>query len=211
MKKLAALALPLLAMAMPATAAQIYNAPSGLAGNQVWTGSLGLDFTVNSAVRVSSIGVFDSQSNGLSSSLAVTIYNADTGIALFTPVIFNSGTANPSGDAYLFQAITPLTLGPGNYQLTAWNYDSNEPNYNNFGPGGPVTFNSLGGRLTATGTRYSSAAGVFATSVDVGTTRYGAGSFIATVPEPASWALMLGGFGMLGMSMRRRRNNIVYA
>ena len=31
----------------------------------------------------------------------------------------------------------------------------------------------------------------------------------AAVPEPASWAMMLGGFGMLGGVMRRRRNKAI--
>jgi hypothetical protein len=31
------------------------------------------------------------------------------------------------------------------------------------------------------------------------------GGFAAPVPEPATWAMMLGGFGLLGVSMRRRR------
>jgi hypothetical protein len=31
------------------------------------------------------------------------------------------------------------------------------------------------------------------------------GQFLAAVPEPASWALMLGGFGLLGAAVRRRR------
>ncbi len=31
------------------------------------------------------------------------------------------------------------------------------------------------------------------------------------VPEPASWALMLAGFGTLGMAMRRRRSIIAFA
>lgn len=32
-----------------------------------------------------------------------------------------------------------------------------------------------------------------------------------TVPEPASWALMIGGFGMVGASMRRRRTSFTAA
>ena len=28
------------------------------------------------------------------------------------------------------------------------------------------------------------------------------------VPEPASWALMIGGFGLVGASMRRRRDGL---
>ena len=31
----------------------------------------------------------------------------------------------------------------------------------------------------------------------------------ATVPEPASWALMIGGFGMVGASARRARRAII--
>lgn len=35
------------------------------------------------------------------------------------------------------------------------------------------------------------------------------GGFTAPVPEPATWAMMLGGFGLLGVSMRRRRRAAV--
>ena len=35
---------------------------------------------------------------------------------------------------------------------------------------------------------------------------------VAAIPEPATWAMMLGGFGMLGLSMRRRRRvNVSFA
>lgn len=38
------------------------------------------------------------------------------------------------------------------------------------------------------------------------------GSISGPVPEPASWALMLGGFGLMGAAMRRRtRVSVVYA
>lgn len=36
-------------------------------------------------------------------------------------------------------------------------------------------------------------------------------SFTNAVPEPASWALMIAGFGLTGAAMRRRRNNVVAA
>jgi len=34
---------------------------------------------------------------------------------------------------------------------------------------------------------------------------------VASVPEPASWALMIGGFGMVGATMRRRRQTMAAA
>jgi hypothetical protein len=39
----------------------------------------------------------------------------------------------------------------------------------------------------------------------------GTATFTASVPEPATWALMIAGFGALGFAMRRRRMSIKYA
>jgi hypothetical protein len=36
-------------------------------------------------------------------------------------------------------------------------------------------------------------------------------SSVAAVPEPASWALMVGGFGLIGGTMRRRRTQIAFS
>ena len=33
-----------------------------------------------------------------------------------------------------------------------------------------------------------------------------AGSSVTVVPEPSSWAMMIGGFGMIGASLRTRRS-----
>jgi hypothetical protein len=71
--------------------------------------------------------------------------------------------------------------------------------------GGPISFNTGGGVLTAIGSRFSFGAGVLALNNDPGATRYGAGSFTASVPEPTSWAMLLAGFGLVGFAARRRR------
>jgi len=34
-------------------------------------------------------------------------------------------------------------------------------------------------------------------------------SFAAAVPEPTAWAMMIGGFGLVGFSLRRRTNTKV--
>ena len=38
-----------------------------------------------------------------------------------------------------------------------------------------------------------------------------AGGFTGGVPEPASWAMMLGGFGLVGSAMRRRKTAVTFA
>ena len=200
----------LVALAAPASAdTATYNASAGLAGNQNWYGTLGLDFTVSSGseIQVTSLGTFDNGADGISNDINVGIFNRTTG-AFVTPVLNLNGTANPTGAAYVFRSlVTSIVLGAGSYQLGSWGYNlGSDTNYNNSGPGGPVTFDSLGGVLTATGTEYSTSAGSLATIPDNGTTRYGAGSFTANVvPEPAAWAMMLVGLGGIGVVSRTRR------
>ncbi len=38
-----------------------------------------------------------------------------------------------------------------------------------------------------------------------------AATFRAIVPEPATWAMMLAGFGLVGVAMRRRRADFAVA
>lgn len=215
MKKLLAAA-ALSVMAIPAQAATIVYNASGLTGNQDWTGTLGLDFQVNSAVKVTQLGVFDSGSNGIANDLFVGIFNSNG--TLLTSTTISGGSGNSGASNYIFSAIADLTLAPGSYQLASWGYDSVDLNFNYgfifAGDGGPVSFDTLGGALTPLGSSFSNAGtgGIFATNADVGTTRYGAGSFIAelapvvgAVPEPATWGLMIVGFGMAGAGLRRRK------
>src|SRR5207237_1102836 len=149
------------------------------------------------------LGTFDSGKDGITSDIFVGIFNLSTG-QLVAPAVNLNATANPNGNAYVSVSIAPLVLGPGSYQLAAWGYNLGaDINYNNSGPGGPIVFDSLNGALTAVGTRYSdfNSPGALATNADNGTTRYGAGTFAAYVPEPGTWALMIGGFAMTGFAM----------
>lgn len=46
-------------------------------------------------------------------------------------------------------------------------------------------------------------------SIAISTDRIGLASLAVPVPEPASWAMMLGGFGLVGSAMRSRRKAVV--
>ena len=91
-----------------------YSDPAGQ-GTQNWYGNLALTFTVNSPITVDELGVFNASGNGIiTKPIDVGIYNNSTG-TLLTSVIF-SGTYTPQGYD-VFQAITPITLGPGSYEV----------------------------------------------------------------------------------------------
>jgi hypothetical protein len=204
---LSAAAIAAAALATPALAGTvIYDTPPTTGPNQNWTGVLGLDFVVTSRpVTIDGLGAFDGDKNGINSDIWVGIFNGDGSVAV-AAVNFNGSAA--TGQDFIFKAINGVTLAPGNYQLAAWGYGNGEGNYNAYGPSGSaITFNSLFGSLAATGTRYGNAgsAGVLATNVDNGLTRYGSASFTASVPESATWAMMLLGFGMIGGAARSRR------
>ncbi len=47
--------------------------------------------------------------------------------------------------------------------------------------------------------------GVFDGSLGSGRTDFGSGGFAGPIPEPSSWALLISGFGLTGLAMRRRR------
>jgi hypothetical protein len=192
-------------IAAPAAAVLVYDTPASTPGNQSWAGTLGLNFTVNRTITFNTLGTFDSGKDGITSDIGVAVFDANTQL-IVSPIAFFLNAPNPTGAAYVTQRVANFTLTPGNYQLAAVGYNDIDRNYNagfDFLPGA-ITFNSFGGALTATGTAYNANFfGGFATITDVGNTRYGAGT-MGYVPEPATWAMLIGGFAMVGFAMRRR-------
>lgn len=193
----------------------VYDTASGLAGNQSWTGTLGLNFRVLKDVRITALGAFDDGSDGIKAALRTMIFDA-AGVAL-TPAVSFANALNGTGSSYVFRTLAnALVLKPGDYQLASWGYGDTERNYNTYGNNpGPIGFATLGGALAPLGTSYSdpNTGGSFATNPDDGLTRYGAGSMIAevvtastpdAVPEPAHWAMLLSGFAFMGAALRRR-------
>ncbi len=55
-----------------------YVIPSGTAGNQAFAGALGMDFDVANTVKVTQLGCFDDNSDGIQVPISVRLYNRDT-------------------------------------------------------------------------------------------------------------------------------------
>ncbi|CAM3290694.1 hypothetical protein SPAN111604_14870 [Sphingomonas antarctica] len=110
-----------------------------------------------------------------------------------------NGSDAPQGATYLLPSSIGLTIGGGVAQ-----------NFTNaaISPNG-INWAIQNYRFTATG---STTRVAFTNNTPGGDNYAGLDAVSLTaVPEPASWALMLGGFGLMGGAMRRRRSNVIFA
>jgi hypothetical protein len=195
---------------LSAQAATVYDTPVTTVGNQNYGDNLGLDFTVNALIRITGLGAFDSGANGISTDIFVGIYDL-TNLVWVTPILNFNGSSASGGSSYAFQNITPFNLGPGNYSIVARGFNGTDPNFNtNIFPGvngaSTITFDNLSGHLTNGTSRYGGGAAPAAGTVFGYQSAFAGGSFVATaVPELATWAMMLMGFGMIGGAARYRR------
>jgi hypothetical protein len=169
-----------------------YLVPEGTVGNQGGhTGALGLDFDVESAIRVTQLGVFDSSSDGLLRTIRARLYDRETqeieAELLFTP-------ADPGAlvDGSRFKPLsTPLSLAPGfRGSIVAAGYGVLEPDGNQFaGTDLDITTDDGGCALRFVGGgRFGTLADPFPPLIDSGpVNRYAAGTFafeVEGVTEP---------------------------
>lgn len=175
-----------------------YGDPTDL-GNQLWSGALAEDFTVNSTISVSALGVYNSGATGsIPGTLTVAIFSSSG--SQVTPTLTFSGTCVLTGGDCFMNLASAVNLGPGNYSITTsgWGGSVLDGNANCVtgcpgtpgAPYTPPTLNTDGGLISFTGIGFSATPGLayLAPVSPYPANEFNAGSFqfSSAVPEPSS-------------------------
>src|SRR5579871_194327 len=109
-------------------------------GNQAFPGNVALNFQVLSPTTITALGAFNAAGNGIiTGNIQVVIFDNSTHLEV-TPVVTFHGSYAPAGLGFdVFQAITPVTLPTGSYQVDAVGFGAADLIGNiNFGGTGPL-------------------------------------------------------------------------
>lgn len=175
--------------------------------SQAWLGSMGMLFSVDSAISVTSLGAFSNGSPVFSQAITVQLWNSADTLAPIASTVLAPSVLYNQIDQSLFNDISNVILTPGNiYAIVAYGFGDGQPNGNGYGGPVPWTVNPI---LTPLGSAlYDLAAnnGLYPTIVDSGpANRYEAGTFLFTaVPEPSTY-MMLGSFIAFALLLRSRK------
>lgn len=214
-----------MAMAVALTSAAFadtlaYTDPA-MQGTQTFGGNLALTFTVNStSLTVDALGTFDATGTGVvpsGTSIAVGIYNSMG--TLVASTVIGPGNYSTSGAGFdILQAIIPVVLTPGSYEVDAVGFGPSYMNGNlatgsSLGP----SLNTFGGNVSYTGAAYDGNTSLNDPTTCMGcqstptpqNAQFDAGTFAVStgtpIPEPASLSLLSTGVGLLGLGVFLRR------
>jgi len=172
--------------------------------------TLGWNFTVNEDVTLEQLGIYDRFGDGLADAHAIGLWSS--GGSLLRSVTIFDGTGDASNGElaasnFRYRDVTPLLLTAGSTYHLGATYASSRDHYDFVTAGAVSTISQIsviGGVQQSGGFAFPGrpiANGVMI----IGPNFRVAGVAAAPVPEPASWALMILGFGGAGAVLRRRR------
>lgn len=163
--------------------------------------TLGFEFSVAAASTIDELGVYDNLGDGLTASANIGIWDLSGSLLTSTTIAAGGGVLN---GLFRYASITPFALTPGTHYIVGA-YTTDLASSLNTGQGGTGTYNPL---VTVYQDRYSNFNSAFSfpdtTQGSVQGAWLGGNFNLATVPEPAAWTLMIGGFAMTGTALRRR-------
>ncbi|MFM8359807.1 MAG: hypothetical protein ACKOET_14780, partial [Verrucomicrobiota bacterium] len=164
-----------------------YVVPENTAGNQAYGGSVGNDFDVVRPLRITHLGVFDDEGDGLKRTLKCRIYSRRTREELALLVFDAASPGELRGGTRFKPLPRPLELAPGFAgSVVASGYGAGERDANR--GAGPVEFSTFeGGSLRFVGlARWGDNPDAFPEIIDGGPAdRYAAGNFLFEPVTPA--------------------------
>ena len=169
-----------------------YFVPSSLAGNQNFSGVLGMEFNVLNPIIITKLGVFDDGSDGMKRTITAKIFDRSDPANPIEMVSLDFTTEAPGaliGSTRYKDLSQPLQLGIG-FQgtITAENYGAEERLLNSNGSTNAIVWsmNDGNGSLSFVGrSRYGTTPGGYSDVADGGpAARYAAGSFVYQTTPP---------------------------
>jgi hypothetical protein len=200
--------------ALPAQAQfTAFAVPAGAVSTQFITNPLGMDFDVNAPIQITSLGVFDSNQDGLAFAIPIRIWDRNTQLPVASLIIPAGTSATLIGGSRFVNLVTPLTLNAGFQGSIVEDPNTTDGIFNTFGGANPTVLNTGGGLISFVGVGRvgDSGPGTYPARLDGGPNdRYDAGTFqftaagAAVTPEPGAIAL-LAGLGIVGSGIVKRR------
>ena len=170
--------------------------------------TLGFEFSVNDGGTIDALGVYDSGQDGLTAPAEIGIWDMQGN--LLTSATIDAGGGTLEG-YFRWVSISPFAAAAGTHYIIGA-YTTDLASSVGTDQGGSANFNS---GVTFYTDRYSNNGDFSFASSGEGFSNagwLGANFELAGgVPEPASWATMVGGFGLMGAALRRRRTAIRFA
>lgn len=172
-----------------------YIVPVGIAAAGTYGGSLGMDFDVARPVKITELGVYDDQADGLFVTLTAALYNRQTG-ELLASIVFTPDNPGTLRDSSRFKPLAkPISL-PAGFKgvIAAWGYGVDERYFSN-AQNLPELQMFSGGSLLFVGSGRYGIAGQFPEVPDAGPpNRYAAGTFyFEPLPEQTSISVSITG------------------
>lgn len=166
--------------------------------------TMGFAFTASAGTFVNGLGAYDNNSDGFPAPMTVGLWNGAGTLLLQTTV----GSGDLLVNSFRYALLPSYELQAGTtYVVGAFRYAGSGETYaTGFGGG------TAAPGITTLDARYNDSGSFAFPNIAVGTNGYfGANALVGSqvvtqsgVPEPATWAMMIGGFGLVGGALRRR-------